>query len=136
MLGEPDIETDLEQQLTRYWKESKAYEEVKALQPRVTGISRGWKKSGYLSLAASLVLLLGLFYYLWGAGDVLGEKEKIYISTKKMYVLAYSNMYSMTSIIYNSVFFIIIISIIQKEKNSLKNDEKNGSSLVPLSFSC
>ena len=78
MLGEPDIETDLEQQLTRYWKESKAYEEVKALQPRVTGISRGWKKSGYLSLAASLVLLLGLFYYLWGAGDVLGEKEKIY----------------------------------------------------------
>ena len=78
MLGEPGMETELEQQLNRYWKESKAYETAEALQPRVTKISIKRKRTGYISLAASLVLLLGLFYYLWGAGDVFGQKEIVY----------------------------------------------------------
>jgi ferric-dicitrate binding protein FerR (iron transport regulator) len=78
MLGEPGIEMDLEQQLVGYWKESKAYEEVKALQPPVTGIRRSRKRTRYVSMAASLVLLLGLFYYLWSAGDGWRQQEKIY----------------------------------------------------------
>ncbi len=78
MLGEADVETELDRQLTHYWKESKAYDEVKALQAPATEIYSKRKTRGHLSLAASLVLLLGLFYYLWATGDVWGQKEKIY----------------------------------------------------------
>lgn len=79
MLGEPDMEEELEPQLTGYWhKEQETKNDESASSPEIL-METGRKKSyRYLGIAASVVLLLGLFYYLWGVPHIFGPQEKTY----------------------------------------------------------
>lgn len=78
MLGETDIEMELERQLTDYWSESGYNGELKALQYEGINKRKTWGKIQYLSFAASILLLLGLFYYVWNTWSSVEQKEQVY----------------------------------------------------------
>lgn len=78
ILGEPDIEKGLDERLTYYWKKESIPVEAEEIRLKGSRTDKRWKHFRYLSVAASLLVLIGLFYYLWGAGGVWGQKEKIY----------------------------------------------------------
>jgi len=77
-LGEPDIENALDEQLTYYWKNIPAEAEEISLQRSAFGPGKRRKHFRYMSVAASLLALVGLLYYLWGAGNIGEQKEKLY----------------------------------------------------------
>lgn len=79
MLGEPDMEKDMDQRLTDYWQaESEPLDEQRAVVPEAPTRTDRRKTYRYLSMAASVVLLLGLFFYWWGAFDAFRTGEQVY----------------------------------------------------------
>lgn len=78
ILGEPDIEKGLDERLAYYWKKDSAPVEAEVIRLENPPRSKRRRQFRYLSVAASLLVLMGLFYYLWGAGEIWGQKEKIY----------------------------------------------------------
>ncbi len=78
ILGEPDIEEGLDERLTYYWKKDSVPVEAKEIGLKDFRSGKRRKHFRYLSIAASLLMLIGLFYYLWGGGEILGQKEQVY----------------------------------------------------------
>ncbi|HRN58485.1 MAG TPA: FecR domain-containing protein, partial [Agriterribacter sp.] len=78
ILGEPGIENELDEQLTYYWKKNSIPVEANGISLEDPRPIKRRKLFRYLSIAASLLVLLGLFYYLWGIGEIGGEREQVY----------------------------------------------------------
>lgn len=78
MLGESDIEGKLDQYLTHSWEAEKPFSEIDVLRKVNSKAGKRWKRYRYFSVAASLILFMGLFYFLWGTQSFLGRQEKIY----------------------------------------------------------
>lgn len=76
-LGEPDIEKGLDERLTYYWKKDNISVEAEETRLKDFRPGKRWKHFRYLSVAASLLVLMGLLY-LWRAGEFWGQKEIVY----------------------------------------------------------
>lgn len=77
MLGDHEIERDLDERLTYYWEKEPVTSEAETtelryLQPKRRRLLR------IAGVAATLLMLLGLSFYLWGDKDSLGHKELVY----------------------------------------------------------
>jgi len=79
ILGDQEIERELDERLSLYWNNdliSVEAEEISLMDFRSAKRRKYFRLSA--GIAASLLVLLGLFYYLWGTQTTWGQKEVVY----------------------------------------------------------
>lgn len=78
ILGDHAIENDLEERLDFYWNNDTAFTGAGEMRFDDVRPAKRWRYLGLTGIAASLLLLVGLFYYLWGTQTARGQKELVY----------------------------------------------------------
>lgn len=78
ILGDQAIEMDMEERLDFYWKNDAAFARAGEVEFGDIQRAKRWRYFRLTGIAASLLLLLGLLYYLWGTRTTCGQKELAY----------------------------------------------------------
>lgn len=78
ILGDHEIEKDLDERLDLYWKNDPISAEAEEIELSDFRPAKRWRYLRLSGIAASLLILLGLFYYLWGTQATWGQKELVY----------------------------------------------------------